>query len=183
MSYVEKMISRNEKIVTMTTIHWVYMVFAAMYLALFVGLAFFVHNSMVSIGSLTPYINEMLLRGFRLDLPLPRISIAWFIAIPGIYIFIARAFDYIGSEVCVTTKKFIYKQGLIWITVDDIDIDEIQSETVYQGIFGPIFNYGRLVIDSRFVKDLRIPPVIKPYVLLKKLHETQEDQEPNVILE
>lgn len=183
MSYVEKMISRREKLVCMTSLHWIYMVYASLYLLFFLVLAHMVHSSMMETPNLTPLLDKIIYGVFRVQIPMLSFSIAWLIAAPGVAIFIVRAFDYIGSEVCVTTKKLIYKKGLIWITVDDIDIDEIQSETVFQGLLGPVFDYGRLVVDSRFVKDLRIPPIVGPYTFLKRLHEIQDITESKPVIE
>lgn len=182
MSFIKQRLAKGEVLEFQTGFHWINLIYAMGYLAIFSGLGLFVHDMMSSIAVLSPYLGDLFLAQFRGVLPMPPISLGVFIALPGVIIFFVKASNFVGSEVAITNSRLIYKKGLIWVAVDEIDLEEILSETVDQGIFGQFLNYGRLVIDSRFVRDIRIPPVAEPYKLINQMHECQAKRDKVTVL-
>ncbi|MCB9990427.1 MAG: PH domain-containing protein [Rhodospirillales bacterium] len=88
----------------------------------------------------------------------------------GVMIFVIHLLKVIATEIALTDQRLIYKTGLIFVDVKEIDLAEIRSETVHHGLLGRFLRYGEVHLDSRFVGDIYLPAMVKPYILLKDIH-------------
>lgn len=168
MSYIKKAITRNEKLLMITRLHWIYPLQGLIGFALLATLGlvidhnlyvFFTHNAIA----------------FKVDLiwivftekftPIP-----WLFAATGMAVLLPQLISYISVEIGLTDQRIIYKKGLIFIEIDQFDLEDIRAENVIHGWFGWLFKYGRVHLDCRFVDDVYLPAIANPYRLVKASH-------------
>ncbi len=168
MSYIKKVAGRDEKILMILRPHWIYLLegilwFIALTLLGFVGDYYLygyaeAHNFAFSLDFYFFQVNQN-----TLFLP-------WVFGFVGFGIFWPLALAYASTEVGLTNQRIIYKKGLIFIEVDQVELDDIKAEQVYHGWLGWALGYGRIHLDCRFVGDVWLPAIYKPYKLLKSIH-------------
>ncbi len=64
--------------------------------------------------------------------------------IPTLYLYLR----YLRTELGVTDKRVIEKRGVLSVTTAETALGRIQSVTFRQSLFGRLFNYGTVVIQS-----------------------------------
>lgn len=169
MSYVQKIIAADEKILSITHLHWIYVVEGIFWLLLFLILGRITdHYLWILTGS-----NEI--GFFKLDFWVfhfdeRRMPVTWLFGMAGFVIFLPLFLKYVSVEVGLTDKRVIYKKGLILIQVQQVDLIDMRSENVNHGWLGWLLGYGRLHLDCRFIGDLHLPAVVKPYHLVRAIH-------------
>ncbi len=168
MSYVRKVIAGDEKLLSISHLHWIYVFEGVFWFAAVFGFGLFLdHNLWLYFGSYGI--------GFNFDFwifqfderhtPLP-----WMFGAAGFAVFWPLLLKYISTEIGLTDKRIIHKKGLIMIEVQQIDLEDIRAENVNHGWLGWLLGYGRLHFDCRFVDDLYLPAINKPYRLVKAAH-------------
>ncbi len=169
MSYVEKVIDSDEKILTITSLHWIYVVQGALWLLFFLVLGFIAnHYLLFYSGSNQAGLVSMSLWSFHSsELKVPVIWIFGTIGLSGLMFMFLM---YISIEVGLTNKRVLYKKGIIRIQVQEVDLIDMRSERVDHGWLGWLLGYGRLYLDCRFMDDVRLPALVKPYDLVKAIH-------------
>jgi uncharacterized membrane protein YdbT with pleckstrin-like domain len=55
-------------------------------------------------------------------------------------------FDRWTTEIEVTNRRIVYKEGFIRRTTVEMHMDKVESVDVYQSILGRVLNYGRVII-------------------------------------
>ena len=73
------------------------------------------------------------------------------------YLFLRYKFD----EVVLTNQKFHVREGLIWKASASTPLRKINNVAYEQGLFGRIFGYGEIVIESAAMIGLTRYPYIK----------------------
>lgn len=166
--FIKNVIGGDEKLLLLARLHWIYLVTGFFWLAALAG------------GGL--WLDEMLWAYFGQYAPQSPINILgvafgslyrwifWMMTGSGLMIFIIHVLKVIATEVALTDQRLIYKTGLFFVEVDELDLTEIKAERVHHGLLGRFLGYGEFHFDSRFVKDFYLPAVRKPYRLLKALH-------------
>lgn len=91
----------------------------------------------------------------------------------GLTIFIFYLLKFLMTDIVLTSQRLIYKKGLIFVEVKEIDLIEIHAEYVHHGLLGRFLGYGKIKFDSRFIGDIRMPAVSHPYKLLKSMHSAR----------
>lgn len=91
----------------------------------------------------------------------------------GFFLFAIEALTLMTSEYGVTDHRIIIKRGLIFVDVDEIDLGEIRSERIDHQWLGRILGYGTIMMDARFVEDVKIPAVNNPHQFLKAVHKAR----------
>ncbi len=176
MSFVAKhIVGGSERLMYITRLHWVYILKGVIWLSVFTALALpagwysYIYN--------TP--QDIQLGGHEL---LPHWMIEWQWVIPpvlllftGVMIFMVYVSRKLFTEIALTNQRLIYKTGLLFTHVEEAVLSEISAETVHNGLLGKVFNYGRIHLDMRFVEDLELPYVPKPYRFLRAVHKARED--------
>lgn len=167
MSFVAKhIIGSDERVVTITRLHWIYAVKGLMWFLFLAGFGlaadwgtYFLSGGSGPLVSF-PYIPSWL--QFHAVLVL-------FLA-TGFLILWVYVIKLLSTEIVLTNKRVVYKRGLIFVEVEEISLDEISSETVNHGFFGSFLGYGTIFLDMRFVADVHLPTVKDPYNLVKGIN-------------
>ena len=79
-----------------------------------------------------------------------------------------------STEIAVTTKRLIVKNGFISRSTIEININKVESIQVDQGMVGRILNYGTLVISGTGTSHAPIKGISEPMAFRKAFIESQE---------
>jgi len=172
MSYVHKTISPDEKLISITRLHWIYTIEAVLTLVACFALGAVIDHYLYIYTDRTWLDVSYDMWMFKID----RIysPFKWLGFGAGLAIFIPLMLGYISTEIGLTSQRLIHKKGLIFIQVQQLDLEDIRAEQVIHGWFGWIFGYGKLHFDCRFVHDMYLPAVAKPYDLIKAAHAARK---------
>jgi len=91
--------------------------------------------------------NEKLVLEARLSMVPFVVSLLWswiFLWIPALLVFLHLK----RTELGITDRRVIEKSGVPSVTTAETTLDKIQNVTFKQGLFGRIFNYGTVVIQT-----------------------------------
>ncbi|MBL8638786.1 MAG: PH domain-containing protein [Alphaproteobacteria bacterium] len=184
MLYVQQSLSADENIVYVGRFHWFYDVQAAM--AIFWGF-FFAVTLLASVETLVETLPANI-AGLLLSSPLEADD-GWFAIIRKIHpfikllallIFLLGVFRFaqmmvikMTTEIVVTSSRLIYKRGLVARSVGEMNIDRIESVSVWQPFWGRIFNFGRLIIRGMGVGEMVMPNLADPIVFRKAIEHAR----------
>ena len=168
-SFIRHITGPRERIIMIVRLHWIYaltgFVWMAALAALGMGLDLLLWQHF---GSSVPVLAGNAVFGVRIDAQTP--MLLYLFGGCGAMIFLIHMIKYLATEVALTSQRLIYKTGLIFVEVEEIDIVEIHAEHVHHGFLGRFLGYGEVEFDSRFVDDIRLPAVKKPYKLIRAMH-------------
>jgi uncharacterized membrane protein YdbT with pleckstrin-like domain len=91
--------------------------------------------------------NERIVAEARLSMLPAILSVLWswlLFFIPTLWIALRLA----RTELAITDRRVIEKSGVLSVTTAEATLDKVQSVSFRQGIFGKIFNYGTVVIQT-----------------------------------
>ncbi|MCB1530331.1 MAG: PH domain-containing protein [Rhodospirillales bacterium] len=168
MSYVHKIIGLDERLIGVSRLHWIYTLQGLLW---FTGLA--VVGVLIDqylwayFGNRVPFY-RWALDGFGFDAQ--HTGIKWLFAGAGLYIFLVYFIKTLATEVALTSRRVIYKTGLIFVEVEEIELEEIKGEHIHHGLLGRFLKYGAIDFDCRFIGDVSLPAIRKPYRFIKALH-------------
>jgi len=160
MAFAEKLVGPEEKLIGVARLHWIYGMQGFMWLVALMMAGVFVRGLLAGVldGAFVPYGQ----------------AIFWI----GTFLGTVMAVFYFGmmlfTELALTTHRCIYKKGLIFVDVREIDLEEIKSVCVDNGYLGRIFNYGYIQVDARFIEDEVFQAITDPYRFVKAMNETRE---------
>ena len=171
MGYVRKIITPDEKLLLVMRPHWIY---------LFEGILWF---AVLTIAGLVIdyyfylYVGSHAVR-FDIDLWAVKFNelstpIPWVFSFTGFAVFFPLFLAYISAEVGLTDQRIIYKRNLLFIEIVQVDLGDITAEHISHGWFGWLLGYGRLRLDCRFIDDVWLPAMRKPYRLIKAMHHAK----------
>ncbi len=171
MAYIRKIIAPEENLIGIARCHWIYVV---------KGLVWFAIMAIVGWA-----INKVIMT-FALMLadwadnpaaPLLFMNLAdgalWICLGAGLLVFFFLVLKVLVTEVGLTTRRVVLKEGFIFVKVKDIDLEEIRGENLDLGTFGRILGYGYLKLDCRFIGDIMLPAIENPEVFLNALHSAR----------
>ncbi len=167
MSFVKKILGPDETLIGITSAHWIYGATGIVWLA-----------GMMIIGLiLDSYATGFFGYLFR-DSGAPAVNIIgnvmfWMATALGIVMFFFYILVMISLEVGLTSRRIIYKRGLIFVDVKEVDLEEIKAADVNNGWFGRFLNYGYVILDARFVTGVDLPAIAKPYRFVNALNEAR----------
>jgi len=175
MSFIAKHISNNdERIIYIARIHWIYIIkglFWFLFLSLFgIALNFGLWYGLLRLSSATNslmFIPESISKEYALF---------FLMLATGFMVFWIHFLKFFGTEIALTNHRIIYKVGVLFVSVEELELDEVKEERVKHGILGALLNYGEIHLDSRFVGDVRLPAVSNPYKLLKYINKVRVGQ-------
>lgn len=171
MSYVSKAISDEERLISLARAHWIYVLTGFFWLGLFVGIGMavdykfqgflgqFTYDFLINLrfgyisGGLSPVSVLMTIIGLMAAWPFFRV--------------------YITTEIGLTNTRIIYKTGLLFVEVDQVDLEDIRAENVYHGLLGWLLGYGSIRLDCRFIEDVKLPAIRNPYRFVKASHNAR----------
>lgn len=165
MAFVDKIIGPDERLIGVSTVHWIYAANGIFWMAGFLILG-------VYLDSFDIY--------FDYHFPgNPGLAATSLMAHTGLFICMALAIILfllyfvmmVTTEVALTTKRIIYKRGWIFVNVNEADLEEIKAAGVINGWFGRFLNYGYIELDARFIKNMNFPAISDPYRFVKAVNE------------
>lgn len=175
MSFIAKHISNeNERLIYIARMHWIVLTQGFLWFLLFALIGLAVAWEAPLYVSLDP----VELFGRRLFSP-----IAGFLYVMlggGALIFLVHVIGYFFTEIALTSRRIVFKKGMILTEVEEIDLAEIRAERISHGILGRLLGYGRLHLDSRFVQDINLPVIRRPYKFLQAMQRTRSQLHPVV---
>ena len=173
MTYVAKLMSPGEEIVGIARLHWIYVLKG---IASFVGIAvlgwifqgLMGHAILIMASSLHSQFLPNLLMKLNNYLLL-------FMLGAGALIFIQQVVKVMSTEIGLTTRRIIFKAGLLIVNVREIDIEEVRGETLNLGWFGRVLGYGYIFLDCRFIGDVYLPAMDHPDRFLRFLNKVRAE--------
>ena len=79
------------------------------------------------------------------------------------------------TEIAITTRRLIFKRGIVARHVDEMSIDRVEGVIVEQGVLGRIFQYGRVIVRGMGVGAIVLPGMlITPIMLRKAIEKARE---------
>jgi uncharacterized membrane protein YdbT with pleckstrin-like domain len=125
MSYVQSVLQPGEQVRHVSSIHWiVYWSGAAVALLALVAFWF----------SETRYLTGM----WRYT--------GYALALVAVVLLIQQWFQWWVTEIAVTSRRIIYKKGLIRRQTNEMNVDKVESVQINQSILGRMFDYGDVTI-------------------------------------
>ena len=122
--------------------------------------------------------DEVILATGNFPLVYDLVTLLWFISIVGIPICINRMINKYSTELAVTSKRFVYKRGVIARRTDEFTSNRIKHISVRQTVMGRILNYGRVSIKGTDI-DLHLPDISNPTKFRRALSLAAEDSIPH----
>lgn len=165
MSYIEKNLLSNEKLIYAVRPHWV--VFASGCWAMFFAAVAWIYLS--SLDNLSLY------SGFTL-----RDFVAGTLFVIGAYWFLTAYIYYVTSEYGITNKRVLIKVGWIRRTSLELLLDKVEGVLVDQTIAGRIFGYGAITIIGTGGTNDRFPFIPHPLLFRKNVQQQIEQYEENM---
>ena len=168
MSYVKKIIAPEEKLIGIARLHWIYILKGLGWLVALTAVGWGLHSVMTH--------GLMVLGGATNSYYLPATLISWFSGVKffmicgGFFIFLLMVIKVLTTEVALTSRRVMLKEGLLFVKVKQVDLEEIRGENLDLGTFGRLLGYGYLLLDCRFVGDVRLPAIENSEQYLRALH-------------
>lgn len=147
MSYLDKHLLENEKILYRTQLHWV--VF------------------------LWPLILALLAVIFMLQMSVLSIMGYIFLVAAGV-MWVQATVAYYTTEFGLTNKRVLLKMGFIQRSSLEILLSKIESIQVYQSILGRFLNYGTVIISGTGGSKDPFTRIADPFVFRRKVQEQLE---------
>ena len=150
MSFIEKNLANNEKIVYRATLHW--WIYARGILLFILGIVIAKAAGSNEGGS----------------------AFGGLLCFAGIISLISALMRARSSEFAVTNRKVILKTGVLKRKLVELQLNRAEGLRVDQGILGRILNYGSLVVTSGSVTE-SFSPIAKPYEFKKQINNAIEE--------
>lgn len=169
MSYVTKVLTKGEKLLYITRPHWIYLFEGIFWFLTFVSaglfLEFYLQNYIPYGHAIRFHIDLKFIEFDERHTPIP-----WLFGLCGFALFWPLFLGYLTTEVGLTSQRIIWKKGLMFIEMEQVDLDDIRAEHVSHGLLGWLLRYGKIRLDCRFVEDISLPVMRNPYKLIKAAH-------------
>ena len=154
MSYVDRVIQPGEAIIHRAPLHWVLYLPGSLSAVVFiVVLAYGASLDTVTHG----FLREATIAIGGLGL------VAALLAL--LQAFVRRR----TTEVAVTSKRVIYKSGLLRRTTSELNVEKIETVIVEQGIWGRMLNFGTVIIRGTGGGMEPVPNIDDPLTFRSKL--------------
>lgn len=188
--YVNDAMTTGEDVIKVGHFHWMYDVKAFSWVIMGVCISFLILCAGVpdiifedlrmdqypgAIGQLS--MGDFLSGFWRVDTPY-RIA-AFIVFLIGLFQFGHMLLIKATTEIAVTNRRLILKQGLIARNVQELVTNRIEGVNVNQGILGRILDYGKVQAYGTGNKQVFLPEIAEPIELRKAVQmakETQRDE-------
>lgn len=171
MSFVARHLTdQDERLIYLSRLHWIYMLQGAVWWIVLGGAG--IGAQWLLDAKLPAYaMNHIVLHGY--DFGAPSKALRDFMIGAGFVLFLVYLFKQLSTEVALTSRRVIYKTGLFFTEIEEVDLIEIHAEKIHHGLLGRVLGYGQLSLDSRFVGDITLPAIGHPYKFLKIMHKVR----------
>lgn len=178
MAYVQKVISKEEQLHGIARLHWIYIVQGVMWFMVLGGFGWLL-NSLIAQGL-------MMTASATSSMALPAVFVSatnWltlFFLAGGFFLFMLFVIKVLFTEVGLSNRRVIYKTGMVFIKVQQIDLEEIRGENIDLGWFGRFLGYGYIMLDCRFIGDIRLPAIERPERFIRGLHSLRANTQDSL---
>lgn len=168
MSYVRKIIAKDEELIGIARLHWIYIVKGLTWFIIMATGGWIVDalitRGMMYIGGAT--------NNYAVPAAFMTISngAMMFMIAGGFFVFFLFVLKVLVTEVGLSNRRVIEKTGLIFVKVKQIDLEEIRGENMDMGHLGRILGYAYIMLDCRFIGDVRLPAIENPERFMRALH-------------
>lgn len=181
MSFIARHIANpDERIIYVARLHWICLLEGLIWFGGFIIAGLFMSNGLSQLFPVTDALTTLSFGDFSIT---PKIIWLFYLMMAGgCVIFTTYLIGLLSTEIGLTNQRIVYKRGLIFTEVEEIDLSEIRAEKIHHGLLGRLLNYGWLHLDSRFVGDINLPRIRRPYRFLKAMHRSmgRHQDEPAV---
>lgn len=125
MSYLERVLQPGEQVRRISSIHWI-VCWPGVAVAVLAVVAYWLSDTRLLPG-LWRYI-------------------AYAIALGAVVLLVQEWLRWWTTEMAVTNRRVIYKNGLIWRQTNEMNMDKVESVQVEQSILGRVLDYGNVTI-------------------------------------
>lgn len=168
MSYVRKLMAQDEKLIGIARLHWIYVLKGILWFVVLAGAGWLFNRAL----SWT-----LVSAGQAMDsafLPATMGSIGngvmFFLMAGGFFVFLLFVIDVLTTEIGLSNRRVMHKRGLIFVKVKQIDLEEVRGENIDLGYFGRMLGYGYIMLDCRFIGDVKLPAIENPERFMRALH-------------
>ena len=125
MSYLERVLQPGEQVRRISSIHWI-VCWPGVAVAVLAVVAYWLSDTRLLPG-LWRYI-------------------AYAIALGAVVLLVQEWLRWWTTEMAVTNRRVIYKNGLIWRQTNEMNMDKVESVQIDQSILGRVLDYGNVTI-------------------------------------
>lgn len=180
MAYIRKVLAKDEKMIGIARLHWIYVFKGLFWFLVLAGAGWFldaaVSKAVLAISAST---------GAKF-IPAALMTVSngamYFMMVGGFMIFFLFVLKVLVTEVGLTSRRVIEKTGLIFVKVRQVDIEEIRGENLDLGHLGRVLGYGYVFLDCRFIGDVRLPAIENPERFLRALHQARTKSQDSLSL-
>lgn len=176
MQYIKQSLSEGEELIYGGEFHWMYNVSAVVNIVFGVILAIMIIVFAVKMEPLmfnTVGFDQMSwLEKIRNLHPGIKI-LSFFVVLMGLMRFVQMMIIKATTEIAITNKRLVYKRGLVARYVGEMNIDRIEGVNVVQGVFGRMFDYGRVMVRGMGVGEVVLPPIAAPIKFRKAIEKAR----------
>jgi uncharacterized membrane protein YdbT with pleckstrin-like domain len=145
MSYVQRVLQPGEQVRHTTNIHWIVYRWGVLFLLL--ALVTFVFGETMT---RRPAFAEL---------------VAGLLALIGFALLFWEWFTRWATEIAVTDRRVIYKEGFIRRDTNEMNLDKVESVQVRQSILGRILDYGHVTIIGTGEGETELHMIARPLEL------------------
>ncbi len=174
MSFIEqRVIGPDERLIGISSIHWIYgargLVFLTVFMSVGLGIKQFTFwlAEKFDTAELVPSLNIFSNAAFIIC------------TVIGLLLLLFYIIMMISTELGLTTKRVVFKTGLIFVDVREVDLEEIKAADVDNGFLGYFLNYGYIILDARFIKNLTLPAISAPYRFVRAMNQARTIEKRN----
>ena len=86
-------------------------------------------------------------------------------------------FDFFSSEFAVTNKRFIVKRGVLSRKILEMNLRQIETVSVDQGLLQKMLNYGTVTVTGTGGTKQVLPRIAHPFAFHSNLMEALQTQQ------
>ncbi len=179
MDYIRQSLGEDEELVHVAHFHWMYTLSAVFNIVFGVGLAAAIIIGSVMVQPHLPHFLKFnvppdagwieLVRAVHPGIKI----IAFLVLVMGLFRYAHMMIIKATTEIAITNKRLVYKRGLIARYVGEMNIDRIEGVNVLQGVWGRIFNFGRIMVRGMGVGEVVLPPIEDPIKFRKAIEKAR----------
>lgn len=173
MSYVRKLMAQDEKLIGIARLHWIYVLKGLLWFVILAGAGWLFNAAMTrALFAISESMNSVYLPSMLMSMSN---GVMFFLMGGGFFVFLLFVINVLTTEIGLSTRRVMHKRGWIFVNVKQIDLEEIRGENLDLGYFGRILGYGYILLDCRFIGDIRLPAIEHPERFMRALHQARAE--------
>lgn len=168
MAYVHKIINKDEKLIGIARMHWIHIIKGVSWFFAFAAMGWlFDHLILRGLMAISDMSSGQIFLAPIMSLSSGAMT---FMIFAGFVIFLFHVLQVISTEIALLDRRVIHKTGLVFVNVKQIDVEEIRGENLDLGTLGRFLGYGYIMLDCRFIGDVKLPAIDNPERFIRALH-------------